>query len=76
LCTLEEWINIYETIYVAAGIDGDKLRLRSKPQGAKPKAQVYGEALPPLVDRIITTVGITEKDVFYDIGSGLSCSFF
>jgi hypothetical protein len=70
LCTFEEWVNIYETIYVAAGIDGDKLRLKSKPQGSKPKAQVYGEALPPLVDRIITTVAITDKDIFYDIGSG------
>jgi hypothetical protein len=33
-------------------------------------AEVYGEALPKVVDQLVKVLNLSKDDIFYDIGSG------
>lgn len=64
--TSNEFVQIYEKILYDINLRGEQLR-----KYKSGTAEVYGEALPELVNMIIKKLDIKSTDVVYDIGSGI-----
>eukprot|EP01120_Amphizonella_sp_Union-15-10_P017513 TRINITY_DN9747_c0_g1_i1.p1 TRINITY_DN9747_c0_g1~~TRINITY_DN9747_c0_g1_i1.p1 ORF type:complete len:552 (+),score=87.58 TRINITY_DN9747_c0_g1_i1:74-1729(+) len=61
-----DWSSLWNDITCSVGIDASILK-KYKPMSK----EVYGEARPSFVDKIIRDLNVTESDIFYDIGSGI-----
>lgn len=68
ILSLSEWESMYERLVERAGVTAKTLNSFDQ---ISHKAQVYGEAMPLLVDALIDIAHIKPTDVFFDIGSGI-----
>lgn len=64
--TFQEFTSLYQYAALQAGVSGAVLR-----RYQMFSEEVYGEALPILVDSIITALKMSPNKTFYDLGSGL-----